>query len=186
MKWAAFLLMLAGCANVGDMHRAGEPLTPDDVASAKCIVIEHVYSCAPLRSGHNLRCIFEENATGTGERIDNFPGSTTRTTYEFSQESFRDLRKILASKKTRKLVGDLQGDELTRAPKGFDPAHPAVDLIKKKDWLLDITLDSALATTPKLYSELLDRFRAMAPLIDYLNRPLVGRKPPREVLDGHF
>ena len=101
-------------------------------------------------------------------------------------ENHADLRKILASKKTRKLVGDLQGDELTRAPKGFDPAHPAVDLIKKKDWLLDITLDSALATTPRLYSELLDRFRAMAPLIDYLNRPLVGGKPPREVLDGHF
>ena len=101
-------------------------------------------------------------------------------------ENHADLRKILANKKTRKLVGDLQGDELTRAPKGFDPAHPAVDLIKKKDWLLDVTLDSALATTPRLFREILDRFRAMMPAIEYLNKPLAGRKPAREALDRHF
>ena len=36
-------------------------------------------------------------------------------------ENHAELRKILANKKNHKLVGDLQGDELTRAPKGFDP-----------------------------------------------------------------
>lgn len=101
-------------------------------------------------------------------------------------ENYQELRKILANKKNRKLAGDLQGDELTRAPKGFDPQHPALDLIKKKDWILDVTLDPTLATTPKLYREILDRFRAMAPLIEYLNRPLAGRKPRREALEDHF
>jgi uncharacterized protein (TIGR02453 family) len=101
-------------------------------------------------------------------------------------ENYPELRRILANKKARKLVGELQGDELTRAPKGFDPQHPALDLIKKKDWILDIALDPSVATTPKLYSEILDRFRAMAPLIEFLNRPLVGRKPPRESQEAHF
>ncbi len=101
-------------------------------------------------------------------------------------ENYQELRRILANKKNRKLVGDLQGDELTRAPKGFDPEHPALDLIKKKDWILDVSLDPALATTPKLYREILDRFRAMAPLIEYLNRPLEGRKPRREPVEGRF
>jgi uncharacterized protein (TIGR02453 family) len=90
--------------------------------------------------------------------------------------NYQEMRRILAGRKARKLVGGLQGDELTRAPKGFDPAHPALDLIKKKDWILDVTLDSKLANTPKLYKEIADRFRAMAPLIEYLNRPLVSRK----------
>jgi uncharacterized protein (TIGR02453 family) len=99
-------------------------------------------------------------------------------------ESYPELRRILADKKTRKLVGDLQGAELTRAPKGFDPGHPALDLIKKKDWTVYVTLDASLATTPKLYREVLDRFRAMAPFIEYLNRPLVGRKPPRTLLEN--
>jgi hypothetical protein len=34
-----------------------------------------------------------------------------------------------------------------------------------------------------LYREVLDRFRAMAPFIEYLNRPLVGRKPVRDLLE---
>ena len=91
-------------------------------------------------------------------------------------QNHQELRRILAEKKARKLMGDLQGDELTRAPKGFDPGHPAIDLIKKKDWILDVSLDPALATTPKLYGAILDRFRAMAPFIQFLNRALPAKK----------
>ena len=91
-----------------------------------------------------------------------------------------ELKRLLASKKTRKLVGGLQGAELTRAPKGFDPAHPAIELIKMKDWVMDVSLDPKLATTPNLQNENADRFRAMAPVIAYLNRPLIAKKPTRE------
>ena len=101
-------------------------------------------------------------------------------------ERYPELRRILADKKARKLAGELQGDELTRAPKGFDPGHPALDLNKKKDWILDVTLEPSLATTPELHHEILIRLRAMAPLIEYLNRPLVGRKPPRDSLELHL
>jgi uncharacterized protein (TIGR02453 family) len=101
-------------------------------------------------------------------------------------DNYAELRKILANKKNRKLVGDLQGDELTRAPKGFDPGHPALDLIKKKDWIFDVSLDPVLATTSRLYREVMDRFRAMEPLIEYLNRPLLARKPARESLAANF
>jgi uncharacterized protein (TIGR02453 family) len=96
-------------------------------------------------------------------------------------DHYQEMRRILADKKARKLVGDLQGDELTRAPKGFDPEHPAIDLIKKKDWILDVTLEPALANSPKLYKEIADRFRAMAPLIEFLNRPLVSKKLARDL-----
>src|SRR4029077_15274556 len=97
-----------------------------------------------------------------------------------------ELRRILADKKVRRLLGDLQGDELTRAPKGFDPAHPAIKMIKMKDWILDANLDPSLGTTPRLYREIADRFRAMAPLIDFLNRPLLARKPPKDLLEYRF
>ena len=101
-------------------------------------------------------------------------------------ESYLELRRILAVRKTRKLFGYLKGDELTRAPKGFDSCHPALDLIKKKDWIFDVSLEPKLATTPKLFREIMDRFRAMAPLIEYLNRPLIRRKPPRDSLESHL
>jgi uncharacterized protein (TIGR02453 family) len=100
-------------------------------------------------------------------------------------DTHEELRRILADKKSRKLVGELKGDALTRSPKGFDPEHPAAEFIKMKDWVLDVTLDAGLATTPQLHSVIVERFRAMAPLLGYLNRPLVGRKPARDLLtDG--
>lgn len=94
----------------------------------------------------------------------------------------KELRRILASNKSRKLVGDLQGDALSRSPKGFDPAHPAAEFIRMKDWILDVAMDAALATTPQLYPAVVERFRAMAPLVEYLNRPLLDRKPRRDLL----
>jgi len=98
-------------------------------------------------------------------------------------ESFAELHKIAANRKARRLVGEIQGDELTRAPKGFDPRHPAINLIKKKDWILDIMLDPKLALTPKLQREITARFRAMAPFLEYLNRPLAAQKPTRDLLE---
>jgi uncharacterized protein (TIGR02453 family) len=101
-------------------------------------------------------------------------------------ENHEQLRLILADRRVRRLVGELQGDALTRAPKGFDPDHPAIALIKMKDWILDTTLDPALATTPRLHKEVVDRFRVMTPLIEFLNRPLLARKPTKDLLEYRF
>ena len=100
-------------------------------------------------------------------------------------DNYSELARILADKKTRKYTGALQGGELTRMPKGFDPAHPAADLIKMKDWIFDVTLDATLARTPKLHKEIADRFRAMTPAIAYLNRPLLAKKAGRTVPRVH-
>lgn len=86
------------------------------------------------------------------------------------------FRKLLKERKLRALMGELRGEELSRAPKGFDPEHPAADLLKKKDWFLFADLDPALLTTPKLLPELLARFAAVAPVIDYLNAPMKAAK----------
>ncbi len=97
-------------------------------------------------------------------------------------ETHQELSRILADKKCRKLAGDLKGEALIRSPKGFDPAHPAAEFIKMKDWIFDVRLDASLATTPQLHAAIVERFRAMAPLLRYLNRPLIGRKPPKDLL----
>ena len=98
-------------------------------------------------------------------------------------ENFEELRRILTDKKLRRHLGELQGGELSRAPKGFDPTHPAIDLIKKKDWVLAATLEPSLALTPRLHREIADRFRMMVPLINFLNRPLLAQKPAKNFFD---
>ena len=36
----------------------------------------------------------------------------------------------------KKLFGEMQGEQLTRVPKGFTPDHPAADLVRYKQFLL--------------------------------------------------
>jgi uncharacterized protein (TIGR02453 family) len=91
-------------------------------------------------------------------------------------ENHKEFRKILNSPKMKKLMGELWGEPSSRAPKGFDPAHPAADLIRHKSFLFDAKLDPKIATTPDLFRELAIRLEAMAPFVEFLNRPLVARR----------
>jgi uncharacterized protein (TIGR02453 family) len=100
-------------------------------------------------------------------------------------DTHEELSRLLADKKTN-LAGELKGDALSRSPKGFDPSHPAAGFIKMKDWVFDVRLDANLVTTPKLHGAIVERFRAMAPVLAYLNRPLLARKPARDLLADHW
>jgi uncharacterized protein (TIGR02453 family) len=84
-------------------------------------------------------------------------------------EEFRDL---IGGRTLRRLLGDMQGEQISRVPKGFSPDHPAADLLRYKQFLFWTMLDPALATTPKLEAEIVKRFRALAPFLEFLNAPL--------------
>ena len=101
-------------------------------------------------------------------------------------EKHAGLRTILARSKVKKRFGGLQGSELTRVPKGFDASHPAADLIRKTDWLLDASLPPSMVTSAQLYKELVESFRAMVPFVEYLNQPLARSKPVKDLLQVHF
>ncbi|MGH9612359.1 MAG: DUF2461 domain-containing protein [Bryobacteraceae bacterium] len=80
-----------------------------------------------------------------------------------------------AAEALRKIMGALQGDSLTRSPKGFDAAHPACDLVRRKAWYFGAELPAEMAESPKLLAEIVKRFRAAAPAIEMLNAPLARR-----------
>ena len=60
------------------------------------------------------------------------------------------------------------GESLTRPPRGFDPAHELIDDLKRKDFAAGQNFDEALACSPQLLSTLVDIYRRVAPLNDYL------------------
>ncbi len=76
--------------------------------------------------------------------------------------------RIVKDRTLSKLLGGLQGARLTRPPKGFAPEHPAAEHLKFKQFFVYKTLEPSIALTPRLYTELLTRFKAMAPLVDFL------------------
>jgi uncharacterized protein (TIGR02453 family) len=91
-------------------------------------------------------------------------------------ENHREFRATYETARVRRLFGELSGESLTRVPKGFDAGHPAVDLIKRKQYLLDVNIDAKLAATPELFGEIVTRIEAMTPFIEFLNRPLLQRQ----------
>ena len=87
-------------------------------------------------------------------------------------ENHEEFRRIAAARDVRRLFGEVTGDSLSRVPKGFAADHPAADLLQMKQFLLFRTLEGSLATTPKLFREMLSRFQVMSPFLEFLNRPL--------------
>jgi uncharacterized protein (TIGR02453 family) len=95
-------------------------------------------------------------------------------------ENHLELRKILANRKLQSMFGGLWGGQLTRVPKGFPADHPAEDLLRYKQWLVDAEYPARLALEPKLYQVLVDSFRTMMPLVRFLNVPLMKGTGNRE------
>ncbi len=70
-------------------------------------------------------------------------------------------------------MGELQGEQTKRTPKGFLADDPAADLLRHKNFLLFTKLDPDIATTPKLFREIVTRFEAITPFVEFLDKPLL-------------
>jgi uncharacterized protein (DUF2461 family) len=103
-----------------------------------------------------------------------------------SPESLRLLRQNISTnesafratferKRISRLMGELKGEQATRVPRGFRPDDPAADLLRHKRFILYTTLSSEIATTPALLREISDRFKAMTPFVEFLDRPLLRK-----------
>jgi uncharacterized protein (TIGR02453 family) len=106
-----------------------------------------------------------------------------RTIREHIAENHADLRRILASKTVKRLLGDLEGDQLSRVPKGFACDHPAADLLRYKRYILYVELPPELAITPQLHAEIWSRFRATLPFLQFLTAPFGRTKKKLQIAD---
>jgi uncharacterized protein (TIGR02453 family) len=96
-------------------------------------------------------------------------------------ERHEEFRQLLRGSTLRKLMGELQGEQLSRLPKGFEADHPAEDLIRHKQWFLESTLNGAVITYPRMLPEITSRFRAAMPMIEFLSQPFVQQNRPRKL-----
>lgn len=77
-----------------------------------------------------------------------------------------------------KKVGGLKGDTLTRVPRGFDKAHKAAPYLMHKQFLGFREEPGSVATSKDFYKNLLATFKALAPLVTFLNEPLIAAEAP--------
>lgn len=99
-------------------------------------------------------------------------------------EHHEEYRRLARDRKLNRLMGDFDGLRLTRPPKGFRKDHPAMDLIACRQWGVSTTLPAETALQPTLRKEIVGRFRAAAPLIEFLNRSLITQSAKPTALFG--
>lgn len=84
----------------------------------------------------------------------------------------RRFERVTSTPALRKAVGEIQGERLTRVPRGFAKDHPAAEHLKLKQFLAGREYPAEFALSPRFYGELLAVFRAIAPFIRFLNEAL--------------
>lgn len=92
----------------------------------------------------------------------------------------RRFRSIVESPVLRRRTGGLDGERLQRVPRGFSTEHPAAEYLKFRQFLMGRDYPARFATSPRFYATLLALFREIAPLIAFLNEPLLA--VPRDPL----
>lgn len=63
---------------------------------------------------------------------------------------------------------DLRGDQLVRAPKGFDPEHPLIEDLRRKSFFSFQDADETLATSKDFEKAVEKQFKKVAPLMGFV------------------
>ncbi|MEZ4876929.1 MAG: DUF2461 domain-containing protein [Flavobacterium sp.] len=86
-----------------------------------------------------------------------------------------DLDRIVANKNFKKEFGEITRDEnnmLKKAPKGYDPEHPAIEFLKMKSFTASAKIDDNLFTQPEFAKTIAEKLVTLKPLNDFLMRAL--------------
>jgi uncharacterized protein (TIGR02453 family) len=80
-----------------------------------------------------------------------------------------EMRHIIGDKSFQSQFNGLEGEQLSRAPKGYSPDHPDIDLLKYKSFVATRPLKVENMSKEELVKASLEAFQALAPLIRFLN-----------------
>ena len=88
---------------------------------------------------------------------------------EMIDEEPERLMKILKGKDFVKYFGKIDGEKLKKAPKGYLPDHPFIDLLKLKSYLVVNEVNDEFVLSKEYFDHVMNVVRTMKPLNDYLN-----------------
>ena len=92
------------------------------------------------------------------------------------------LHRLVTSPSFKRACGEMTGDRLTRVPRGYVKDHPAARYLQFKQFLGAAEYEASFATSPAFYRELLKVFKAVTPLVAFLNRALLERLTQAPIL----
>lgn len=91
-------------------------------------------------------------------------------------DSWPEIRTIVRRAAFTRQVGALEGERTSRVPRGFAADHPAAEFLKYRQFLAGREFPPELAIGEEFYPTLLATFKAVAPLVRFMNEPLEEQK----------
>lgn len=91
---------------------------------------------------------------------------------EHIAKNYQKLNKIVKSPAFKK-IGGLKGEKMSRVPRGFDKDHQAAGYLQQKQFLGFREEPASFATRKDFYKQLLWTMKTLAPLMRFLNEPLI-------------
>ena len=90
------------------------------------------------------------------------------------------LHRLVSARAFKGTAGELTGERLSRVPAGYRKDHPAAHYLQFKQFIGGSEYDAAFAASPRFYPELLRVFKAMTPLVRFLNGAILdaAAQPP--------
>ncbi len=67
---------------------------------------------------------------------------------------------------------ELEGDSLTRPPRGYDPKHPFIEDLKRKDFVASVAFSDTQVCGPAFLRDFAAACRAMVPLVEFTTKAL--------------
>ncbi|KAB1071316.1 DUF2461 domain-containing protein [Tamlana haliotis] len=83
-----------------------------------------------------------------------------------------EIREIIEDKNFQSDWGELVGDQVKTAPKGFSKDHKSIDLIRKKQFIFVKKFTDSEVLAPNFRAEIARSFKTIRPYFDYMSAVL--------------
>lgn len=123
-----------------------------------------------LRGGYYLRIRPGESFLAGGFWEPN-KEDLLRIRKEFEMDAF-EIRTIINAPDFKKYFGNLKGDAVKTAPRGFDKNHPDIDLIRMKQFIVTRPFSDEEVLSENFIGEINNSYKAMRPYLDYMSEIL--------------
>lgn len=123
-----------------------------------------------LRGGYYIQIEPNNSFVGGG-----FWGPDTKDLLRIRKEfelSTTAIEKITSDSTFVKYFGNIEGDAVKTAPRGFDKNHPAIDLIRKKQYVVMRKFTDKEVVSDSFQKEAVSTLLAMRPFFDYMSEVL--------------
>jgi uncharacterized protein (TIGR02453 family) len=99
--------------------------------------------------------------------------------------NYEQWNKVLSGKQLVKTFGTLQGEQVTTAPKGFPKDHPAIHLLRNKQFLLRHSFTNEEVLGGNFTKTANDVFKSMRPFLDHMSEILTTDSNGVSIIEQH-